>query len=488
MEKPVLDEGAFQQLLAAAYVIQQQRDHPRMAQQFAPDWSAAKLSSEDALAIIAETQERLRSRTWDIGVAANLVAEGLRRITHAEGIAIALERAGMLEYVSATGSASSLAGVSLPMPADLPVASAGGEATQESSVSAVRQSSEGQNDIALPLTHDGKVAGIVEVRFASGSAIQESELRCCQLMVGLMTEAIARAAEAEWKQALAAERATMLEELERIIPEMDGSIGVPIEETQPPAPTGAPIQSPVSARPETSAEGAMAQPLRGGAGSPAKPRRAERSGKRRAKASEQPVAAHVVEDQNVPPVPAETEALAVQETRPLSLSSTETGELGEESQAISVAPVSQPQTEVWNPWISSARARRWLEALEANGGARRWLDLHRSDLYLAAAIVLLVVSIGSLMRSPQPAVAQSKNPQPALSLFEKMLVALDLAEPPATPVYTGNPNTVVWVDVHTALYYCPGADLYGKTDGGKFTTQRDAQIDQFQPAERKSCN
>jgi hypothetical protein len=41
--------------------------------------------------------------------------------------------------------------------------------------------------------------------------------------------------------------------------------------------------------------------------------------------------------------------------------------------------------------------------------------------------------------------------------------------------------------VHTALYYCPGADLYGKTPNGKLTSQRDAQLDQFEPALRKTC-
>ena len=51
----------------------------------------------------------------------------------------------------------------------------------------------------------------------------------------------------------------------------------------------------------------------------------------------------------------------------------------------------------------------------------------------------------------------------------------------------GNPNTQVWVDVHTALYYCPGSELYGKTADGKFATQRDAQQDQFEPANRKAC-
>ena len=68
-----------------------------------------------------------------------------------------------------------------------------------------------------------------------------------------------------------------------------------------------------------------------------------------------------------------------------------------------------------------------------------------------------------------------------------MLVSLGLAEAPPGPVYLGNPNVRVWVDLHTALYYCPGSELYGKTPGGKFTTQRDAQMDQFEPAARRNC-
>ena len=50
----------------------------------------------------------------------------------------------------------------------------------------------------------------------------------------------------------------------------------------------------------------------------------------------------------------------------------------------------------------------------------------------------------------------------------------------------GNPDTQVWVDVHTALYYCPGGDLYGKTADGK-CSRTGCQQDQFQPAKGKAC-
>jgi hypothetical protein len=68
------------------------------------------------------------------------------------------------------------------------------------------------------------------------------------------------------------------------------------------------------------------------------------------------------------------------------------------------------------------------------------------------------------------------------------LISLGLAEPPEPPESTGNPDAKVWVDLHSALYYCPGADLYGKTPQGKYLSQRDAQLGQFEPAYRKACD
>jgi len=69
-----------------------------------------------------------------------------------------------------------------------------------------------------------------------------------------------------------------------------------------------------------------------------------------------------------------------------------------------------------------------------------------------------------------------------------MLISFGLAEAPEASEYKGNPDAQVWVDLHTALYYCRGADLYGKTPKGKVTSQRDAQLDQFEPASRKACD
>jgi hypothetical protein len=81
-----------------------------------------------------------------------------------------------------------------------------------------------------------------------------------------------------------------------------------------------------------------------------------------------------------------------------------------------------------------------------------------------------------------------KPPEPELTTYEKFMVAIGLAEAPPAPAYLGNPDVNVWVDLQTGLYYCPNADLYNATPKGKFTSQRDAQLDQFEPAYRKACD
>jgi hypothetical protein len=107
----------------------------------------------------------------------------------------------------------------------------------------------------------------------------------------------------------------------------------------------------------------------------------------------------------------------------------------------------------------------------------------RRNAAVAIACLVLVVILAISALSPQ-----HSSSQPQLSWFSSLLVNLGLAEVPSrAPVYVGNPDAPVWVDVHTALYYCKGSDLYGKTPGGRFSTQRDAQEDQFESASRLAC-
>ena len=70
--------------------------------------------------------------------------------------------------------------------------------------------------------------------------------------------------------------------------------------------------------------------------------------------------------------------------------------------------------------------------------------------------------------------------------LRKFLVQNGLQSVPPT-IYQGNPETKVWIDLHTAIYYCPGASLYGKTPRGKYARQQDALEDHFEPAGRQAC-
>jgi len=108
------------------------------------------------------------------------------------------------------------------------------------------------------------------------------------------------------------------------------------------------------------------------------------------------------------------------------------------------------------------------------------LRFHRANLYLGAAIFLAAVALmWPTVSAPKPA---------ELSLVERALVAIGIAEAPAPVIHsTGDPSINVWVDPHTALYYCPGEEQYGKTQDGRVSSQHDAQMDRFQPAGRSPC-
>jgi hypothetical protein len=151
-------------------------------------------------------------------------------------------------------------------------------------------------------------------------------------------------------------------------------------------------------------------------------------------------------------------------------------------------------------WTSAAKAKAAFEQLAAsrdqNSFVRFW-NARRGDVYLAVAVVLVagvirwsIWSEHSFGANASAAKISHRQPAPDadLSTFDKLLISLGVADPPDPVEDKGNPDTQVWVDLHSALYYCPGADLYGKTKQGKYTNQRDAQLGQFEPAYRKPCN
>jgi hypothetical protein len=112
------------------------------------------------------------------------------------------------------------------------------------------------------------------------------------------------------------------------------------------------------------------------------------------------------------------------------------------------------------------------------------LRFHRADFYLVIAVAIAIFAMAwVLLSTPAPEV----NHKPHLQLWERALIGMGLAEAPEAPVRRGNPTVPVWVDPKTALYYCAGEELYGKGLAGHVATQREAQLDQFEPAGRVPC-
>src|SRR5580658_5911393 len=528
-EKPALDETTFQQLLEAAHVLQEQKAFEVKSRPI-PD-------PAEALAEIVQTQEFLRSQAIDLQVAANLIVEKLQKITHASGVAVAVVREDRLEYLAASGDAPNLAGTSVPLNSIL---SADGQLATEFS-----REHPDKHSIALPLHREGNLAGLLEVRFADPDSIQDPEMRSCQLMAGLMTEAITRAADREWRQTLAAERAAMLEALERIKPQLERLAVEPARNAKPahefvepheeafnPIHETAerPSQIPLS---ESSAKAGREtvcpqcgyqfgeQELFCGRCGTARPAASSPSGDLQSKwasmwhlqqaaENKQHEETEAATDENEIDLPTIAEDRPPHEASPeLSLelrkmmeelshepSETEVEPVGDSALVIdgevaedTLVPAVLEPGKTQSPWASATKANKWLESLNPKSPGGIWLAKHRADLYVAGAVVLLLIVLSGVGMHPTDSHVQSKNPaQPNLTLFEKLLIDMGLAEPPPAPVYLGNPNASVWVDMKHALYYCSDSDLYGKTPGGKFTTQRDAQLDQFEPAARKNCD
>jgi putative methionine-R-sulfoxide reductase with GAF domain len=574
-DKPVLDEQALERLLEAAYVLQEhnreqqkldlhlerQSNHLREQEEANPPLThAADSASADerpvdndytvTLAQIVETQRQIQVRHLELESAMALVAERVTAITRASGAALGILDGKKVRYRAASGSFTLPLGTETSMDKAICLACLRvGQVIRCPDVNteflfdaeACRRRGI-QSLIAVPIYHDGEIAGALELYFARSQAFSEQDVHSCQLMAGLVTEAFARDDEVMWKKSVAAERATMLEALEKLKPNLAALAGKSATKDSNSKHGGAGTAvsmrrsvcgncghelmsseqfcgqcgSPRSKDGNASGiPGNIAFPVlqnhpsqNGGAASaPANGAGARASSERPANAVQIPVEddmlaslqAELAADGigTVTESPSQLEPVTADEESSTPLSS-DPEEENPETAAPETALVKSGGAITWS---SAANARDFLEELAAvrgEGAFARFWNARRGDIYLGVAVILVAVVIRwgiwsshSVSATGGPAVtAGHRRPAPDadLSMFDRLLISLGLAEPPETPEYRGNPQTQVWVDERTALYYCPGTDLYGKTPKGKFTTQRDAQLDQFEPASRKACD
>lgn len=576
--KPVLDEQTFGKLLEAAFVLQ---EHNRKMQALEAslesqseqlreqelaneallqedDTDGEESAREDAdytltLAEIVEAQHQIQIRHLELDKALAVVAERVARITNASGAGIGILEAAMVRYRAGAGSPALPAGTEVPLQTAVCQASVRtGQVIRTEDLDTeflfdpepCRKRGI-RSLLAVPIYYDGDIVGALELYFARIRGFAEEDIHTCQLMAGLVTEALGRAAGPTSKPSMDAERTTMLAVMEGLKPSLttwaeehlsdrsstDASAGM----TAAPAATspcwkcggkllpeelfcgtcGAPLtrdgepftmQSKLASAWHTqqvNEKNSAIAPANGNSprGSNSKrsaPGYPENTGEDLAGSVSLPGSTHGQKPtQSARSVTAAGHQLALTESL-LSEPESQEHKIKVPSNALA-----RPQEEI--VWSSAAKAQDFLESLSAirtpSAFVRFWRS-RRGDFYLAVAVVLVVVVMGwgiwsnhsvgaaDSTTAVSRSVNRSRRPAPDadLSGFDKFLIFLGLAEPPETPEYKGNPDTQVWVDLNTALYYCPGSDLYEKTAKGKLDSQRNAQLDQFEPASRKACD
>ena len=568
-----LDEQTFERLLEAAYVLQEHNremrqmeeslelQSERLRQQEAESHAALPKSAHGeeesspanndytlTLAEIVEAQHQIQIRHLETDQAMAVVAERIARITNASGAGIGILDGKTIRYRAGAGAPA------LPLGSEVPLATAicatcvrTGQVLRTPDVNTeflfdpelCRQRNI-ESLCAVPVYHDGNIVGALELYFDRLQGFAEQDIHTCQLMAGLVTEAIGRGTESALKKSMAAERSSMLAAIERLKPNLAALAGDPtsgISATNNAQEMGAPesyvcwkcgdkliaqeqfcgkcgaprleeseqstLQSKIASalRTQENADQASAYSSNGNR-SPRDP------GLPYTTEEEEQLArlfASAGLHENTSSPTETTVAGAEEDVIKLLSSSSLASQRGEGVRALqapSTRLIESPQKDV--NWSSAAKAREFLETLAATrtpSALARFWRARRGDIYLAVAIILVLVvirwgilsgdSVGATGRGTtiSGTAIRRKTPTPDadLSMFDKLMISLGLAEAPETPEYKGNPDTQVWIDPHTALYYCPGSDLYGKTPKGNFASQRDAQLDQFEPASRKVC-
>jgi len=572
-----LDEQTFEKLLEAAYVIQEHNREMRemeaslessKAQLRQPEKKAQPVQQPSAqspessppktdyvlpLAEIVETQREIQKGHLESDEAMALVAERATRITKASGAAVGILNDEMIFYRAGVGSSALPFGSRVPM--DKAICAFTLRTGQALSIADVKAESGIDKDLCLqrgiqalvagPIYRDGNIVGALELYFDKVRGFAEQDIHTCQLMAGLVTEAMGRDAESALKKTMVAERTAMLAALEQLKPNLtalaedhsSGSIIKAADETANAAKTlegvacwkcghnligedqfcgncGAPRSVDTDSSSLQSKVASLWLKQKGGQPAPSPANHDEASplpDLMPSLAATEPEQQHDIpeplptlqlhEEEHDTPEP--LSALESSEEHPVSMQATSTdvhepGVPDLQSRATALVKILDEDV----TWTSATKARSFLEELTQKRPPNALLQIwraRRGDFYLAVAILLVgVVILWAILSNPSvsatgrgatnSAVAARRKAVPELSTFDKLLVSLGLAEAPEPPPYKGNPATQVWVDSHTALYYCPGADLYGKTPNGKFATQRDAQLDQFEPADRKACD
>jgi hypothetical protein len=517
--KPVLDEGGFQQLLAAAYVLQHHNDSLHAKD---PRLDAAWIFSQ-----VSEIENLVRQGGLSHVDAAKLVGERLCSMTGAVSAGVYLLQDGRADCLGESGVGAQAVGQSL---------AADSEAAQERLKNGRQfQSLDAQSDsrldsaicrelgvrslLAVPILQSDQTTGLIEVRWGLADAIHECDVRTCRLMANVLAEVLGRdGSKSVTDFMLPPSQGRVKHENQNPPADVSHNEMAPdIPETKQSEPSsdlaahcrvcGRPFSSDETfcghcsmprVAASTNADGLQskwasmwfmqqAQGARTGRRAskfwpvePQVPKTPTTSG---AKAADLPL-----QKPGAPPA-RWSPALSAPSENPTALFPAEAEPLTPSR------PGNSAQTDSYS--VSEQGLRILEDESEIDSGARLSssllsrlrpilsvrIKISRRTVALAVCSTVAVLFLAGWLSWP------TQSPT-HLSWFESLMVDLGLAEVQARrppPVYAGDPNVRVWEDVHTALYYCPDSDLYGKTPGGRFSSQRAAQEDQFEPATRLAC-
>ena len=527
-DKPAFDEQTLAKLLEAAYVLQEHsqklrapelsREQPKK-QELQPSSESKKSSSEpfsnsdndnNTLQQILELQGQIENRNLKLHQAMSVITEHLIDLCGAAGAAVGIHEDKQVCYPAVAGIRTLPQGscVAFEKAFCSPCLRTGqvfrcDDCRSEPRVDRQECRRRGIGSfIAVPVFQDNDVTGAIEVYFSGSGAFSDQDVQTCQLMAGVITEAIGR----EEKSL----REVSNSDTEENSPSIRQSFSVPCYKcghelvgqeqfcgqcgaarSEDRESDGIGIQSKVASlwRLQQSTDAGLADRTSEGDSGRHPPSSKADDADDSSLAPELPVDLRAV--QEYAPLPLEPELDSPPDAGlSTGLVPNSAGlELSQHHDASS-AP----------DWSSALSALEFLQKM-AEGNRRRglakiWSD-HRGDFYLAMAIILVVCAmrwglwsgrpVNATSPPPTPPAATHKPAVPDISLFDRLLISVGLAEPPEPAQDKGNPSAAVWVDLQTGLYYCPGTDLYGKTPKGKYTGQRDAQLDRFEPAYRQPC-
>lgn len=176
-----LDQEAFQNLLANAYVVQQSGVDRR------------------SLRSVVELESAIKSGRTDLTQSMNLTAEGARRVADAAGVAIALVSGDQLVYRAGSGSAASQVGHQLTAILGVPDRNARkaeilrveNAQTDTRIEAAVCRQFGAESLLIVPIYCNRVLAGVMKVFFSEAHSFSEQEVQTYHLMAGLVGEAVA---------------------------------------------------------------------------------------------------------------------------------------------------------------------------------------------------------------------------------------------------------------------------------------------------------